>query len=64
MFGTANCAGARKDDDGMDITVTWDEDGFTAEVPNDLLKAKEHCRLKLIQFYESKIKSVSRKKKK
>lgn len=61
---TRDCAGARKFEDGMDITVVWDEDGYTAAVPNELLKSKPRCRLKLIEFYESKIKAVSRKKKK
>ena len=55
-------AGAKRLDDGMVISVKWD-DGFKASVPNDMLKAKEHCHLKLIEFYESKIKSVTRTKK-
>lgn len=57
-----SCAGASKHDDGMEISVTWDDDGFTSGISNELLKAKVHCRLKLIEFYESKIKAVSRKK--
>ena len=54
-------AGARPSDDGLEITVTWDSDKYTASIPNSLLKANEHCRLKLIEFYESKIKAVKRK---
>ena len=53
--------GARPSDDGLEITVTWDSDDYTASIPNSLLKENEHCRLKLIEFYESKIKAVKRK---
>jgi hypothetical protein len=41
--------------------MIWDDDGFEASASNEVLKAKAHCRLKLINFYESRIK---RKKKK
>ena len=47
-------------DDGMSISVVWD-DGFSASMSNNLLKAEEHCRLKLIDYYESKIKAVRRR---
>ena len=41
--------------------VKWDDDNYDAFVPNHMLKAEDHCRLKLLDFYESKIKAVSRK---
>ncbi len=46
----------------MDITMKW-EDGYTAAVSNETLKQRLHCSRKLIEFYESKIKAVSRKHK-
>lgn len=56
-----NEIGARQLEEGLHIHIHW-QDGSHLWIPSTKLKTIPHCLLKLVEFYESKVRTGSRKK--
>ena len=57
------CAGAKQVEGGLMLHIEW-ADEFEVWLDNSILKARQHCKDELINFYESKIRKVPKAKSK
>lgn len=53
--------GARVREQGVQLHIKW-QDGYSSWLLTASLKPRQHCLLKMVDYYESRVKGVARKK--